>query len=84
MKNSNKNKDHSKFHRWINYPNKSNRKCTICGCLYHATHSNATGKNTITYTKNDIESTTFIDCVKPNYDDIDNSFNPQDHILPDF
>lgn len=67
MKNSNKNMDRSNFHSWINFPNKRNRKCTVCGCIQYATYSNATGKITTIYIKNNITYNEFIPCIKPNY-----------------
>ena len=33
-------------HSWINYPNRSNRKCIKCGCMKHLK-----GKNGILYIK---------------------------------
>jgi len=64
MKNSNKNKDHSKFHSWINYPTAKTKKCVTCGCIRHCIYKNSEGKNIVTYEKNNIIYTKFIDCIK--------------------
>ncbi len=64
MGKSNKNMDRSTFHTWINWPNKSKRKCLICGCIITYTHSNATGKTSATYVRDGITSEEFIPCRK--------------------
>jgi len=66
MKNHNSKLDHSTFHNWINYPNKTTRKCTICGCIMKRTYSNSEGKSTVTYERNNILYNEFLPCIKFN------------------
>jgi len=52
-------------HSWINYPNKGNRKCTVCGCMKRMT--TCKGKGVVTYELHGVIHTEYIECKSNNY-----------------
>ena len=52
------NRDRNTFHSWINWPNNTTKKCTVCGCILKKNGSQST------YELNGIVSHEFIPCKK--------------------
>ena len=56
MKNHNSKMDRSTFHSWINWPTKTHKKCTKCGCMVHYEN------RTRIYEHNGVRQEEFIPC----------------------
>lgn len=50
------------WHLWINWPDKSHKKCLKCGCLYSVRQSK--GKNIFCYEKDGEKYDHFINCIE--------------------